>query len=97
MWTKLIASSYFCDDGTMPKDAILAGWGQMIIDAGGQSGKHFDTSDTMKAAIEAAGFVNVQEKVYKIPIGEWTKNPLLKEAGKFNKAHILAGIEGYAM
>lgn len=42
----------------------------------------------MKAAIEAAGFVNVREKEYNEPMGEWIKNARLKEAGEFNKAQI---------
>ena len=37
----------------------------------------------------------VHQKNYKIPIGEWAKSPMLKEAGKFNKLQILVGLEGY--
>ena len=65
--------------------------------AGVKSGKPFDTASTMKAAIEATGFVNVREKEYKVPIRKWIKNARLKEAGKYNKAQILNGLEGYAV
>ena len=51
----------------------------------------------MRSAIEAAGFINVHEKNQKAPLGEWAKNPLMKEAGKFNKLQMLAGMEGYAL
>lgn len=44
-----------------------------------------DTTDHMKRRIEAAGFMNVQEKRYKSPIGDWPKNPEVKEAGNFCK------------
>lgn len=81
----------------MPKDGACAGWGPMMYGAGAKSGKPFDTANTMRAAIEAAGFVNLRQKEYKVPIGEWTANALLKEAGKFNKVQVLNGIEGYAM
>lgn len=30
-------------------------------------------------------------------MGEWAKNPVLKEAGKFCKAQVMGGIEGYTM
>ena len=65
--------------------------------AGVKSGKPFDTASTMKAAIEATGFVNVREKEYKVPIRKWIKNARLKGAGKYNKAQILNGLEGYAV
>ena len=81
----------------MPEDGTWAGWGPMMYEAGAKSGNPFDTANTMKAAIEAAGFVNLRQKEYKVPIGEWTKNAPLKEAGKFNKVQVLNGIEGYAM
>lgn len=51
----------------------------------------------MRSRIEAAGFTNVHERTYKVPIGEWAKNPLLKEAGRFNKMQMKQGMEGYAM
>ena len=35
--------------------------------------------------------------MYKVPLGDWAKNPILKEAGKLNKAQIMAGMEGYAL
>lgn len=69
----------------------------MFLRAAENAGKKLDTLDTMRARIEAAGFVNIREKVYKVPLGEWTKNPILREAGRFNKRHLEEGIEGYAM
>ena len=60
-------------------------------------GKSVTTVDTFKAGIEAAGFTNVQEKLYKAPIGSWPKNPLMKEVGRYQKRQILDGLEGYAM
>lgn len=53
--------------------------------------------DTFRARIEKAGFTNIHEKEYKVPVGEWAKRPVLKEAGKSCKAQILDGIEGYRM
>lgn len=89
--------SHCCDDGTMPPDSDLAKWGPLFIRAAEKTGKKLDTAHTMRARIEAAGFINVREKTYKIPVGEWTRNPMLREAGRFNKAQLLEGMEGYAM
>lgn len=48
----------------------------------------------MRGRIEDAGFINVHEKTWKVPVGEWAKHPLMKEAGKFNKMQTLMGMEG---
>lgn len=85
------------DDGTLPADSTMAQWGPMFLRIGENIGRPLDTVDTMKAGIEAAGFVNVKEKMYKVPMGEWAKNEMLKEAGRFSKISGLAGMEGYAM
>ena len=73
----------------MPLDSYLANWDPTFVKIGGTSGKKFDTGDTMKGKIEATGFENLQEKLYKVPLGDWAKNPVLREAGKFNRLHIL--------
>ncbi len=51
----------------------------------------------MRASIEAAGFVDVHERLYKVPMGPWAKDKLLKEVGVLNLQHWKSGLEGYAM
>ena len=82
------------DDGTLADDALLKGWGPMFLRCAEQTGKKLDTEETMKGRIEAAGFVNVHERIYKVPVGDWAKNPMLKEAGRFQKMQFLDGMEG---
>lgn len=84
------------DDGSLPKDSYLASWGPNIIGAAARSEHPVDTLDTMRAEIEKAGFVDIQEKVYKWPIGAWPKNQLLKEAGRLNWHMWKTGMDGYA-
>jgi hypothetical protein len=48
----------------------------------------------LKKWAEEVGFVNVQEKIVKIPIGPWAKDPLQKELGMINLAQLLEGLEG---
>lgn len=61
-----------------------------------KSGKRIDTEETFGDRIEAAGFTNIHEKLYKVPVGDWVKSPLLKEAGRFHKAQLMEGWEGYS-
>ena len=81
----------------MPPDSVLATSGPAFLAACEKMGNPGDTIDKMKDRIAAAGFINIQEKVYKVPLGEWVKNPILKEAGRFCKTHLLTGMEGFAM
>lgn len=62
-----------------------------------KTGKRLETIETFKGRIEAGGFTNIQEKLYELPVGDWAKSPILKEAGKFNKQHFEEGLGGYAM
>lgn len=84
-----------CDDGSTPPDCLLTdNWGKMLYPVFAQMGKEMDTIDHFKSRIEAAGFINVHEKYYKAPLGDWPKNPVMKEAGSFGKTPILEGLEG---
>ncbi|OJJ45087.1 hypothetical protein ASPZODRAFT_675583 [Penicilliopsis zonata CBS 506.65] len=85
------------DDGTLPEDSLLAGWGETFLRCGQRCGRPLDTQTTMRAAIERAGFVNASEKLYKCPIGAWPKDPQFKDAGSINLAHWSSGLEGWAM
>ncbi|KKA18599.1 hypothetical protein T310_7458 [Rasamsonia emersonii CBS 393.64] len=85
------------DDGSLPPDSLLAGWGPTFLGCGERSGRPLDTQLTMRAAIEKAGFVDVHEKLYKCPIGAWPKDPVLKDAGAINMEHWTTGLEGWAM
>lgn len=85
------------DDGSLPRDSLLAGWGDTFLGCAERAGRALSTQTTMKDKIEAAGFVDVQEHLYKCPIGAWPKDKILKEAGKINFAHWSSGLEGWAM
>ncbi|PCG99219.1 Hypothetical protein PENO1_054300 [Penicillium occitanis (nom. inval.)] len=85
------------DDGTLPEDSLLAGWGPNFLGCGERSGRPLNTQTTMRAAIEKAGFIDVHEKLYKCPIGAWPKDPQLKDAGAINMEHWSSGLEGWAM
>ena len=81
----------------MPTDSLLGTWGENFIKAGEISGRPMDTVDTMRSSIEAAGFINVHEKLYKSPFGSWPKHPVFKDAGRLNEAQFRTGMAGYAL
>ena len=85
------------DDGSLDPNSLLAGWGDNFVGSSERAGRSLDTHKTMKAKIEAAGFVDVEEHLYKCPIGVWPKDKLLKDAGRINHVHWSSGLEGFAM
>lgn len=75
----------------MPKDARIANLVEMFQPLALESGNPLDIEKTMKERIDRAGFVNVQEKVVKTPLGPWPKHPVYKDAGACNRMHFLSG------
>ncbi len=68
----------YCDGNTMPADSYLSKVGEVFHQCGHGMAKSFDTIDTMRSRIEAAGFTNIKEKNYKIPMGPWATHPVYK-------------------
>lgn len=98
-WIEQVEFDIRChsDDGTLKKDSLLAGWGDMFIRCSAQAGRSLTTQETMRGAMEKAGFVDTHEKLYRIPLGPWAKDKILKEAGQIHYAHWNAALEGWAM
>lgn len=87
---------FHCDDGSIPEDSYMATWNPMLMKCGERAGRPLDTVDTMRKAIEEAGFTDIKEKVSKYPVGPWCKDPVLKEVGRLRLKESLDGAEGYA-
>jgi hypothetical protein len=69
------------DDGTIAEDSILHGWGPRVLEAGRLMGKSMEVGQYTKQRIQEAGFVDVREQKFKLPIGPWSSDPKMKELG----------------
>jgi hypothetical protein len=49
------------------------------------------------SAIQEAGFVDVREHKFKLPIGPWSSDPKMKELGLWNLLFFLQDIEGFCL
>lgn len=87
----------FSDDDTLPKDSLLAGWGDNFLGCSDRSGRPLSTQTTMAGRMASVGFINLQDDLFKCPLGSWPKDKRLKEAGRVNFAHWSAGLDGWAM
>ncbi|KAH7091936.1 S-adenosyl-L-methionine-dependent methyltransferase [Paraphoma chrysanthemicola] len=85
------------DDGSMLPDSMFDQWGKISLMLGEKFGKSLNTVNEQKAGIEAAGFINVVEHRWKVPIGGWPSDKRYKEIGRYNQVHWDQGIEGWCM
>lgn len=53
----------------MPKDSDLAKFGQILQDCADTFGRPMTMVDDMRSRVEAAGFTNVNERRFKLPVG----------------------------
>ena len=66
----------------------------MFTRALSKTGMDFNTFDTFKAAITAAGFTSIHEKTYKVPFEEWAKEPCVERGWKMPQNPIDGGYGG---
>src|SRR5947207_772694 len=60
------------DDGTVGPDHFMAQWSRTFIEAGDKMGKTFRIADNAAQLIRDAGFTDVRESWYKVPVGPWS-------------------------
>ena len=71
-----------CDDGTMPDDTIFRMWQETANAFAEMSQRRFFDAVMTKQEIEDAGFVEIEEKRYKVPISGWSSDPRYREVGR---------------
>jgi hypothetical protein len=85
------------DDGTVTDDHPLNEWSRITIEAVKKIGKTFENAPFTKENITKAGFVDVVEHKYKVPVGGWSSDPKMKELGRWNALYFDQGIEGMCL
>jgi len=85
------------DDDSIGYDHIMAQWSRIFLEAGEKMGKTFRIADRAKEHCMSAGFVNVAEKKFKMPIGPWSRDPKFKTIGSYNLLYCVEGLEGFAL
>jgi hypothetical protein len=85
------------DDGSVTEGHIFHLWGKLSLEAGERFGKSLTIHKDAKGLIENAGFEQVTEKVFKLPIGGWSNDPKLKTLGRWNQLHWECGIEAWCI
>ncbi|KAH7263040.1 S-adenosyl-L-methionine-dependent methyltransferase [Fusarium tricinctum] len=88
-----------CDDGSIAEKSAMHQWGKFFVEGGKKIGRSFTIVEdgVQRSAMEKAGFVNLKEKNFKVPIGGWPKDPKMKEIGRYAQATLEQDIEGYVL
>ncbi|KAL9050345.1 MAG: hypothetical protein Q9162_006696 [Coniocarpon cinnabarinum] len=70
-----------CDDGTMP-EAPLKQWYEYLKDATSRVGRPIAYNHDTREMLERAGFVEIQESVFRAPFNTWPRDTHLKAIGR---------------
>lgn len=90
-------STVCCDDGTMTSDYPFLRWTRLHDEAAMNLGKPLRIANKLKRWYEEAGFVDVREEIFKLPVNSWPKDPQFKMIGKFHERSLLDGLQGFSL
>ncbi|KAK3353296.1 S-adenosyl-L-methionine-dependent methyltransferase, partial [Lasiosphaeria hispida] len=88
---------YYSDDASLQPDDPLLVWISTLLDAARTLGREPNPGSKLAGWVKDAGFKNIVHRRYKVPIGPWPKDPLLKEVGAYNLAQVMGGLEGLSL
>jgi hypothetical protein len=92
-----IYPTVYCDDGTMPPNYELVEWTRMQDKAAMTLGMPLRIANKLKTWYEQAGFVDVQEEIFRIPVNSWAKDPRYKLLGKFMMWNMCEGVHAWTI
>ena len=78
-----------CDDGTMPPDSCYKQMGDMHFEIAEAMGIDAWAAKKWKSQLEARGFEDVHQNVFKIPTNRWPRDKRLKVIGALEVANFL--------
>ncbi|KAI8278237.1 hypothetical protein K4K60_006391 [Colletotrichum sp. SAR11_57] len=83
----------------LPQDHVYRRWAKVFFEATDKLGKTIQQSRDhgIAKALREAGFVDIVEKKWPIPIGAWPADPMLKEIGECNWMYLDQSLEGFAL
>ncbi|KAG6200483.1 hypothetical protein E4U10_002399 [Claviceps purpurea] len=86
-------------EGLVPVDHPVARFWTLVTEGLAALGVDLDISSggILAEKMQQAGFTNVTERVFHVPIGTWPKNKLLKTVGLYWRTILLDGLQAIAM
>ncbi len=81
----------------MPADHAVAQYWGLITDALGVLGVNFNVTLLLEGMMREAGFINIQTRLFHVPIGLWPKKRVLKMVGLYWRTILIGGMEPIAL
>jgi hypothetical protein len=81
-------------DGTLPEPSAIMSFYTTLADIGKQIDLDLDIAQKFKPLLIDAGFEDVTENVFDVPLGDWNPDRRLKEIGAFQRFQMLEGLQG---
>ncbi|KPM39190.1 hypothetical protein AK830_g7374 [Neonectria ditissima] len=86
-------------NGVVPPEHPIAKYWQLVNDGLGALGVNFHAAagGHLAAMMREAGFINVTERVFHVPLGTWPKNKVLKTVGLYWRTILMDGMQAIAL
>ncbi|KAK1971841.1 methyltransferase domain-containing protein [Colletotrichum sublineola] len=88
---------YMSDDGSYTQKHFTSRCVDGFIQACRLINREPNPGPKLEGWVRDAGFVNITHQRFKIPIGDWPKDPHYKECGLINLMQTLDGMEGFTL
>ncbi|KAH6692570.1 S-adenosyl-L-methionine-dependent methyltransferase [Plectosphaerella plurivora] len=85
----------FSDDDSFERAVWTKEWCEKLAGASVVFGRPINCAKDHRQWMIDAGFQDVKEEVYRIPIGPWAMDPTLKELGRFELAHMQMSVDSH--
>ncbi|KAF4974220.1 hypothetical protein FZEAL_8858 [Fusarium zealandicum] len=87
------------DDGTVNEKTAMGQFGKFFVEGGKKMGRSMTVleDETQRKALEESGFQDIHEETFKIPIGDWPKDPKQNEIARFQQLAVEQDTEGSMM
>jgi hypothetical protein len=94
---EFIKFNLFCDDDTFTPETAAWRYYDLINKAATKSGRPLTPERPLREIVAETGFKNVQEKLFKCPLGTWPADPKQKELGRWFMLIGETGFEAYGL
>ena len=86
----------YSEDGSMSKDSATYKWASNLLPLTEKIGRVSSPGPKLEGWVRDAGFKNIVARRFKLPVGPWAKDPVLKEVGIINLIQMLNGLEAFS-
>jgi Methyltransferase domain len=86
-----------CHDGSMPPGHPVAQYWDLVISGLSSLGVDLNATLFLADMMHEAGFINIETRIFHVPIGTWPKNKVLKTVGLYWSTILIDGLSPIAL